>query len=657
MRDVGARHKVDLASLLISFCIASATSLSLVYFERVEGGLATLFYLPQCYSGPMMAPVCCLLICYPLVSYLRRNVEWSWDYLTYVIPALFFAFFMVEGRFFETEDGVDFFTPELFFRLQCAVALLGYTALLQCLFVLGDVLLCGSRKDPDSDATGPLGSLCLLLERRPFLATMAILVVISLPSIVLNYPCHISWDSAGQMAQGYGVKSYVPNVRLISEDVRLFNHHPVVHTLLIHLCLRIGTTVFHSWNAGAFIYSLFQIALFFTAVSYSAKMLIEKAHVRTFPVLAMVLFTAFHPRYQTFLMLMTKDTIYCSFFVLAACFSYEILMEWGTRKTVVLWCLSMLGMILFRNDGVYLVCPMLLSMLFLKSSRKYAAGALVGAIAFFLVWNNLVLPLFSITPGSKREMLSLPFQQTARYLTEYPDDVTREEMAAIDAVLSFEDLAEAYERDISDPVKGLYREDSTSDDLKGYFGAWASMFRRHPDAYFRATLGGKYQFFYPSIRPSSKYSLEEKQRAMDRANDLLSECGANFSYPKRLQPVRRIFYGVRDCAFGLPIISLATTSYPFVLIVVFAFFFAIRHGAYKTLPLYVLQAMQVAVLIAGPCNGYYFRYTFPIAVCLPMLVFITVRLVGEEADLRLTDCDGRFGCHGKGKAQSSQLDS
>lgn len=655
MEETSTRFRVDVRSLLISFFIAATTSLSLVHFNRVESGLSTLSYLPRCYSGPIMAPVCCLIICYSLVSYLRRNVKWSWDYLLYVIPALFFAFFMVEGRFFETDDGVDFFTPELFFGFQCFIALLGYAVFLFCLFLLGDVLLSGLGNASDAEPTSLLGSLCRFLERRPFLATMVILVVISLPNIVLNYPSHFSWDSTGQMAQGYGVTKYVPNVRLISEDVRLFNHHPVTHTLLIHLCLRLGTTVFHSWDAGAFIYTILQLALFFTAISYTSKMLIEKAHVRAFPVLVMVLFTALHPRYQTFSTLMTKDTIYCSFFMLLVCLSFEILMDCGAKRSIVLWCLSILGMILFRNDGVYLVCPMLFSMLFFKSSRKYAAYALVGAIAFFLAWNNLVLPFFSITPGSKREVLSLPFQQTACYLNEYPDDVTQEERAAIDAVLSYEGLAEAYDRDISDPVKGLYRESATSDDLNRYFGAWASMFARHPDAYFRATLGGNYQFFYPSRKPSINYALEEKQRAMDRANDLLSEFGADFSYPQWLQPARRVFHVARDCFFGLPIIGIATTSFPFIFVVIFLFFFAIRHGVYKTLPLYVLQAMQVAVLIAGPCNGYYFRYTFPIAICLPMLVFVTVRLAGEKAGSLLTDRDGHFGRHGRGKDQSPQL--
>ena len=40
-------------------------------------------------------------------------------------------------------------------------------------------------------------------------------------------------------------------------------------------------------------------------------------------------------------------------------------------------------------------------------------------------------------------MLSIPFQQTARYVTKYSDEVTEEEKDAINNVLQYDNLKEA----------------------------------------------------------------------------------------------------------------------------------------------------------------------------------------------------------------------
>ena len=48
-------------------------------------------------------------------------------------------------------------------------------------------------------------------------------------------------------------------------------------------------------------------------------------------------------------------------------------------------------------------------------------------------------------------------QQTARYLKEYPDDVTKEEAKAIDGVMKYDEIADLYNPELSDPVKATYR--------------------------------------------------------------------------------------------------------------------------------------------------------------------------------------------------------
>lgn len=71
----------------------------------------------------------------------------------------------------------------------------------------------------------------------------------------------------------------------------------------------------------------------------------------------------------------------------------------------------------------------------------------------YLGYNKVLLPSLEIANTSVREMLSVPFQQTARYAKYYGDEISEEDKEIIDKVLGYDDLGERYEPDLSDKVK------------------------------------------------------------------------------------------------------------------------------------------------------------------------------------------------------------
>ena len=95
---------------------------------------------------------------------------------------------------------------------------------------------------------------------------------------------------------------------------------------------------------------------------------------------------------------------------------------------------------------------------------------------FYIAYNNVLLPYFKIPNTSIREALSIPFQQTARYVKYHGDDVTEEERKIIDHILEYDTLAENYQPDLSDPVKNKYNKYTTREELKQYFKVWFKMF-------------------------------------------------------------------------------------------------------------------------------------------------------------------------------------
>ena len=90
-------------------------------------------------------------------------------------------------------------------------------------------------------------------------------------------------------------------------------------------------------------------------------------------------------------------------------------------------------------------------------------------------------------------MLSIPFQQTARYVKYYGNDVSTEEEKVIRKVLDYDTIGKNYDPDLSDPVKNTYKQ--KDEYLKDYFNIWFEMLKKHPTAYIQATLNGTYGYW------------------------------------------------------------------------------------------------------------------------------------------------------------------
>lgn len=68
-------------------------------------------------------------------------------------------------------------------------------------------------------------------------------------------------DTPGQVLQCYNISSGISYLNMEDSIIKLNNHHPVAHTLLIKGCLTLGKTLMGTDNAGVFLYSIVQLAI------------------------------------------------------------------------------------------------------------------------------------------------------------------------------------------------------------------------------------------------------------------------------------------------------------------------------------------------------------------------------------------------------------
>ena len=97
-----------------------------------------------------------------------------------------------------------------------------------------------------------------------------------------------------------------------------------------------------------------------------------------------------------------------------------------------------------------------------ESYREKSGYVILPFLLIFAV-EGIITQVYHVEKDSPKEMFSLPFQQTARYVKEYGDEIPGEEREVIAKVLDYDSLAEIYEPMTADPVKTTYRSGSTGE--------------------------------------------------------------------------------------------------------------------------------------------------------------------------------------------------
>lgn len=469
-----------------------------------------------------------------------------------------------------------------------------------------------------------------IYNKHPYLSVYLLYLIVDLPYMIATYPAMFWGDAPAQIMQGYNLKDETASyLKLLNENFYLNQHHPVPHTLLIHMCVALGKNLFGSYNFGIFIYAFLQFTFITLIVAYLAHYFYERK-IPKILVVVMLGYYLLSPRIQNHMFLVTKDIIYGVFTMLFVVSLLDLLITERDKvviKQVLLVMISGLGVFLFRNEGKVVGGTVLfLALLFVRGKRKYVALTLAVLILIVYIINNIVYPAFNISPGSRREKMCLPFQQTALYLRDHPDEITEEEKEAIGNVLDYDYMLTCYVWNRADYAKGSFNEYCTNEEFIGYIKVWWKMFLKHPETYFQATLYQTYGYFYPSAGFLYRVPYHDSSWLMKHTNEKCAEIGADFHHPEVLKWYRWLYEkGWELIARTPPVLLLSLSATYLWSLIVFAFYF-IRRKRWAALIASVQLFFQYAVCFAGPLDGTCFRYIYPMVMTLIPLLYSGVFL-------------------------------
>lgn len=439
-----------------------------------------------------------------------------------------------------------------------------------------------------------------------FRKTFLIIMGAFLPFLLLSYPGNLCWDAIGQIEQVIGSDGYSA-------------HHPMFHTLIMGGLIRLGQILFHSYEIGLFVYVVLQAAALAAALAATITVLAKRGAKRSFLAVLLLIY-CLTPVYSNMASTAVKDVPY-SAAVVGYVICFALLLEKPERinenRFMLGFILLQMGVILFRNNGLYVVMLSGIGGFVFLYKRYKSAGqkirCLLSSFVASVLAAELILVLltqaFSAAPGSRGEMLSIPFQQTARYLRLYKEEIGLEERVAIETVLGdVDDIAERYDSDIADPVKALFAKDSDAVDLAAYLKAWFQGFCKHPGVYVEAFLAHVYGWFDPaasnSIRYETDYTLIRQGGLFHGAEKFLI---FYYRFASRLS-LLAVFENVGAAVWALFILA----------------YYQKRRGekaaALAGLPLWI----SLLICMASPCFLYHPRYAFPILFTIPFLYGFTL---------------------------------
>lgn len=446
-----------------------------------------------------------------------------------------------------------------------------------------------------------------LFHKHTFWGPLLFLLILGLPWLIFYFPGTLHWDGLNQLWKSLGI---------IPKD----GHHPVLVSEYMGLCIRLGRTLLHSDSFGFFLYTGPQFLCQCLVFAYASHVMSKKG----VPLLirwGALLYWGLHPLLPIWGFTMAKDSMSYISVTLMVAMLMEICSGGKGRVTgyqAALFLAGIAGITLSRHDGKYVVmftaiCGVLL---YKKYWKLFLGGTLVCLLLIGIEHQYMLY--YQIPKGEVGEMLSIPLQQTARYLRDHFDEVTEDEARTLQRgfTVSLSQVATSYNPVLSDPVKASFIAHPDVEYLKEYFIVWYHQMLKHPYTYIQAFLNQTYGYFYPN-----KHNWGEKYfAAFDIVGtEHLQTDYIDLRFAVKANSIRHILENAVYLIEKTPILGLLLSAGMYVYILIGESIYLLSKKKWRELIILLPGFAILLICLLSPVNGY-LRYLLPIIAAMPITI-------------------------------------
>lgn len=444
-------------------------------------------------------------------------------------------------------------------------------------------------------------------QRHTMLFCAGIVLLCWAPQMLTDFPAAMNPDTANQFRQALGWQEWNAN-------------HPTFGTVLIAIAVQIGKWT-GSGNAALFLYITVQAMLSALIIGYSQQIMRRLGAPRWLRILSLFV-CGVMPVYRNNIVVILKDVPYSYAMLLLMCelVRRELLDDEAYRKSaghLLRVAAAGLFILKIRNNGALILVPVaIVSMIHAVRNRKSMSVSRTAAVmllpfALSFAFDLGVRPFVQTEPASPREALSLPFQQTARFVSQHPEEVSQEDREIIERVLDYHAVECFYNPMISDPIKNTYKNPPIGD-LMRYFGVWGRHFASDPVCYMQATLIQNALLFDPQTYNLAIFSGDPIPE------DIVQ--GMQIEVPAISQKLKRVEHGLHMLLMGCPFAAQLNALGFYCIVLVCVLAIAGKNKVRRMGLLFYPLVGTLLFLPFGPCIQNQDRYGFPIIYLIPLML-------------------------------------
>lgn len=527
-----------------------------------------------------------------------------------VVPGLLFAFFEVFGRSFKETAGWEEVFGTTRNLLKAGFKFAGLFLLFHAVCIL---LLHGYNRVSLAAGENNGEKKWFTCNIKSFFVVFALILLMWLPYAAAVFPGMTNYDFFDELDTFYGndtnsLRVVVP----ISDEVTLNNNNPVLQTMMAVTVMKIGNML-GSPYLGIALFCYLQMVVFALILSYSIYYM-AKLRIRTGFRVLVLLFYGLLPWHANFALTTLKDTNFAFVMLLYLIFLSDCILHRDTffagKGKIIVFALLNLLLMLLRNNGVYvlLVVDVILLFAFRREWKKMLVPTVVPVFVYMVLILHVLYPALKISPGSKAEMYSVPFQQIARLVKEQGDHIAKEDREVIGKVLTkYDELAERYNPELADPVKSTYNKYTTSAEMSDFLKVWAKYLGKYPSLYVQATMCGCYGYFYPEAEHWLVYTQIEPP-------------GLNYGVksPEKLRTWRMELNQMSYIIKQIPGLGMLVSLGFYTWLLIFQIVYLVYRKEYRKILLWTPIIVLILTVLVGPANTMP-RYVYPMVLSMPLL--------------------------------------
>lgn len=430
-----------------------------------------------------------------------------------------------------------------------------------------------------------------------FLAILGIILICWIPYFLRFYPAIMTPDS-------YYVIHYA------SSGI-LSDFHTFGHTWFFGIFFILGKLLFSNMNMAVAFSMIFQVLIMASIFTYSIIYLYKKGLKKGLCILCTAIY-ALSPLHAHYSITLWRDIIFGGAFVLFFISLYDIISckEYIKKSMLALLIISVLFILFFRNNGIYLCILLLPFLLLFKIPRKKIIITIyVFLLVFYFIIKGPVFNYFNIQKSTTLEAFSIPLQQIARTIA-MGNQLDEESNDYLSEVINIDLIPEKYSAITSDPIKNLTNNKKLTESIGALLNIWFKNLVKYPKIYVEAYLTQTLGYWYPNVE---YWATGGESKSIFDTVDVYSKPITPEAFNKIID-----ITSSRRVPFCNLIWSIGTTT----LILIISTFIFVYNNKLKYLLAYIpLYLLLFTILISTPVFSE-LRYVYGIFTCIPLLLTI-----------------------------------